>query len=617
MKIYNNHNNHIKFTVKLITILICLFLLQKSALLTASAAIPSNASYHKILNGMQRDLNYALKNYETGTPGFIEMFREPEIPLRTIKEPRYKKGSDKIYRSSSIKKDKVAVIMVTGDLMCQKKQQWAAVEKYGRYEFDDNFTYVKKVLSSADFVVGNLETMLSESATYFGEENRVDGKPHCNAPSTFLDAVRSAGFDMVVNANNHVCDTGVKGIFETIAHLDQYKLIHTGLFTNKKEDRYKIVEIDGIKVAWLSYASMFNGKNAYYTSEGKSVLLNAYSQSRARADIQAAKAAGAEYIITYIHWGREYVNQQTDTQRTVARELANAGADYIIGSHSHCLQPYDHVKTSNGKVVPVIYSMGNFVSQMSSKKITMESMILKIKLVKNKKGKVVLKSDGYIPCKIMPSYKGNNYTCLPLTSPYNHGYETKYAKTYYPHITSVIGKKLKVLGQLSVEHLAIKQEYAKITYSGKAKKPKVTVTNGEGKVLKRDTDYTVKWSNNKKPGIAKITVEGKGLYIGTWKGTFQIMPPKIKNFKKATEGNQYVFSWKASYGADGYILYQKGPKDTSYKKIRTTSKTSIKIDAVKGPEYAGTYSIKIAAYTKTKKGKVISRKSKALSYDAV
>lgn len=595
-------------TFSLLTI--CLFFMQTQAL-----AATSNTKYYSILNSMQEDLNYAKAYYEIDLPNFIQMSREAETPLRTIKSPRYKQDADGIYRSSTVKKDNVAVIMFTGDLMCQKKQQWAAVEKYGEYEFADNFIYVKDILSSADFTVGNLETMLSESATYFGEENLVDGKPHCNAPSTFLDAVRGAGFDMVVTANNHECDTGVQGIFETMAHLDQYKLIHTGTFTNTEQKRYKIVEIDGIKVGFLSYSTLYNGKNAHYTQEGQDVLLNAYSKSRAMKDIAAAKAYGAEYIITYIHWGIEYDNSPSDKQRQIAKELANAGTDYIIGSHPHCLQPYDQVTASDGRRVPVIYSLGNFVSQMRANSITQESMILKIKLKRNSKGEVVLKSDGYIPCRIMPTYKGNNYTCLPLTSPYNQGFLSKYAKDAYPHIVNVVSDKLNIMGRFDIKCLTIKQGYKTTTYSGMSKTPRITLKDGLGQTLVKNVDYTVTRSNNKLPGISTITVKGIGRYTGTWKGTLTIEPRKVTKYKvtQLSDG-RYRFTWKADKGVDGYYIYVKSPGKKTYRMVRTI--TSAECTFKNTASASGTYYVKIAAYKETSKGTLVSAKSDALSFYA-
>lgn len=513
---------------------------------TGYASPANNDKYYEILKSMKSDLSYARENYEKYTPDFDEYDREPEEPLREIETARYKKGKDGIYRADdkNITADGVAVINLTGDLMCQSGQQNAAKGTYGRYEFDDNFTYVKGILSSADFTVGNLETMLSENASYYCEQKKVEGRPQCNAPSTFLDAVRSAGYDMVVTANNHNCDTGVRGIFQTNAHLDQYQLIHTGTFTNKSQKRYTIVEIDGIKVGFLSYAKYYNTKDAGLTDTGKEVLLNRYSKAKVKKDVAAAKKAGAEYIICYIHWGQEFVNEQNSDQVACAKELANAGVDYIVGSHPHALQPYGYVKTDSGKKVPVIYSLGNFVSHMISRTCSRETIILQIKLKRNSSGKVVLKSDGYIPCRTIQSFNGNNYTTLPLTSPYNSGNITTLAKYAYPHITGVISSCLSVLGKFSFYNLDVKQSYTQAVYSGTAKIPKITVTDGVGNVLKKDVDYTVTRTNNYYVGVGTITVKGIKKYTGTWTGSVTIRPERItiKSLTALSQGFKVTYS---------------------------------------------------------------------------
>ena len=99
-----------------------------------------------------------------------------------------------------------AVCMFVGDLMCLKGQQYAAEVK-GGYDFWPSYSYVAKQFKTADFVCGNLETLLSESNPITKiQVNAANGQPQCNGPKVYLDALRRAGIDMVVTANNHTCD---------------------------------------------------------------------------------------------------------------------------------------------------------------------------------------------------------------------------------------------------------------------------------------------------------------------------------------------------------------------------------------------------------------------------
>ncbi len=368
-------------------------------------------------------------------------------PASTIQKPRYRYKSDGIYKSSSVKKDGIATIMLTGDIMCQAKQQKAAIEKYGKYRFDDSFYYVRSIFSKADYVVGNLETTLSESASYMNEESRVAGSPSCNAPSTFLDALRYAGYDMVVCANNHMCDGGVTGVYQTVEHLNQYGIIHTGAFTDKDEPRYVIAEIDGIKVGFVSYTDIFNSKDRFFTTEGKDVMLNKFSAEKAKNDIAACKKAGAEYIIAYDHCGTEYTSVVNDEQKTQAQDLADAGADLIILSHPHVLQKYSAIYSKSGKKVHVLYSMGNFVSQMETHDECKDSIIVRIKLKKDSSGKVVMIGKSYIPCRCITKYAKRNYAVVPITKQRSETSDFKKSlNRSYDREVNVIGPKMVVLG---------------------------------------------------------------------------------------------------------------------------------------------------------------------------
>lgn len=406
------------------------------------AAASTNANFGKY-NISESHIKSLINKYGYEEPKFSYSHNVFE-PLGNIAKPRYKRNSKGIYSNSAKSKDKNATLLLTGDLMCQGVQQTKAMSKYGKYCFNDSFEYVKPVFASADLVVGNLETMLSESASFYSEEHYFDEKPHCNAPSTFLDALKYAGYDALVQANNHNCDTGIRGIHQTQSHLNQYGLMHTGLFDDSSESRYIIVNVDGIKVAILSYATYYNDKDWYLTEKGKDVLLNRYSKSRAKRDIAKAKKRGAEYIITYVHWGEEYRNWHKPIQTKIAKELASVGADYIVGSHPHALQEFEKIKTKKGKIVPVMYSLGNFLSNMSEYELSKDTVILKLQLKKNK-GKVKLTSNSIIPCRTITDYYGNNYCTVPLTKEVRT--DSKYSnetQNSYNRIKVVIGDKIKI-----------------------------------------------------------------------------------------------------------------------------------------------------------------------------
>ena len=382
---------------------------------------------------------------------YDENAKTPEDPGRTS---RFQRGEDGVYVNPDAAVTDQATLMITGDLMCQWRQQEAAftsdgsdfididdirqlkaeeqarIDSYkeavlaggqsaedtavslpvpdfgeipqpeGTWDFSQSFQYVKEILGKGDLVIGNLETMLSQSSPLTMQCYTLEGRPYLNSPVEFLDGIADAGFDLLTLANNHSCDTGVRGLLETLQNIDRYGFLRTGMFADEREERYLVVDVNGIKVGIVSYASYYNTKDANFTEEGQEVLLNRYSTDKARRDIKAARRAGAEYVIAFMHWGAENTHEITYLQQRNAANAARAGADYIVGSHPHAIQEFDIITTGTGKEVPVIYSMGNFLSCMQYD-VNNDSLILQLNLRRNDDGEVVLASHRLHPCTIM------------------------------------------------------------------------------------------------------------------------------------------------------------------------------------------------------------------------
>ncbi|MBQ1675039.1 MAG: CapA family protein [Oscillospiraceae bacterium] len=333
-------------------------------------------------------------------------------------EPRYVKGPDGYWYRPDANESGKAVLSCTGDLMCEPRQHRAY--KFGsHYYFHPMFRYIRGILRDSDFAVGNLETTLTDCTPYAGEWHVIEGKYHCNAPECYLDAIRYAGFDALVNANNHNCDSGVTGLMDTLDALDRHSFMHTGTFRPDEKERAIYVKINGIRVAILSYATYFNKLETNFTELGRKTLLNTFSADKAQADIKAARDKGAEFVLTYIHWGKEYTHETTEWQQRWAKQLADAGADYIVGSHSHCLQPRGTVTAADGREVPVVYSLGNFVTN-ESKLICKRTGILQLVLAKED-GKVRLRGEYFIPCHVFNQIETSSYAVTPADSLLNTG----------------------------------------------------------------------------------------------------------------------------------------------------------------------------------------------------
>jgi poly-gamma-glutamate capsule biosynthesis protein CapA/YwtB (metallophosphatase superfamily) len=250
-------------------------------------------------------------------------------------------------------------LSVIGDIMVHGAQLNAARdEENNEYHFEPVFSQVKELLSRADVTIGNLETTLP------GRETLYSGYPQFGAPDAIATALRGAGIDILVTANNHACDKGKRGVVRTIKVLDEVGLLHVGTYQDQTAydtRRILIVERNHIRLAVLNYTY---GVNDMPIPQGTFVGL--IDRQQIADDIALARAQQPDCIIVFIHWGTEYERYPNEFQKTLAASLFSEGADIVLGSHPHVMQPYvlQSITDKYGATKPrlVIYSLGNFVS---------------------------------------------------------------------------------------------------------------------------------------------------------------------------------------------------------------------------------------------------------------
>ncbi len=264
-----------------------------------------------------------------------------------------------------------ATVLAVGDIMAHTIQITNARQPEGGYDFGPSFEHVSPYLKDADLAVGNLETTFAgkEGAGYSGSMVRF------NAPDELAFNLKEAGFDLLCTANNHSLDTGEKGVHRTLEIVEKAGLLPFGTARSPEErDEPVLVDVNGIKVAFLAYTDSTNG---IPIPGGRDYLVNFIDVNSEeglkkaaelfQADFRRARWAGAELVAVYMHWGWEYhLPGPNPTQERLAEKLARAGADIIFGSHPHVIQPMEHltVEKENGAEhrALVVYSMGNFVS---------------------------------------------------------------------------------------------------------------------------------------------------------------------------------------------------------------------------------------------------------------
>ncbi|MCM1257554.1 MAG: CapA family protein [Roseburia sp.] len=228
--------------------------------------------------------------------------------------------------------------------------------------------------------------MVNNEFTYSRRGTAIPGKAYTfRADPSRVENLNAFGTDIVNVANNHVYDYGPDALLDTIDTLDRAGIPHVGAGANISEASKPYYFVcNGRKIAIVSATQIERSYN--YTREATETtpgVLKSLDPSRFVGVIKEAKK-NSDYVIVNIHWGTEGDSNFGSDQRNLAVAFARAGADAIIGGHTHCLQGFDFVEG-----VPVIYSLGNFWFSSS----TQDTGLAKVTI--SETGELTL---GFIPC---------------------------------------------------------------------------------------------------------------------------------------------------------------------------------------------------------------------------
>ncbi len=263
-----------------------------------------------------------------------------------------------------------------GDIMCHNSQ-YNDAKKNGKYDFSYVFEDIKSYIENADIAVGNLET------TFAGSGKGYSSYPQFNTPEILAQNLKDLGIDVLSTANNHSLDTGYQGIESTIDYLDQVGIEHIGTYKSAiAQNTIVYKEVNGLKIAFLAYTY---GTNGIKIPAGKEYSINLIDKELIKKHLEFAKEGNPDVICVNMHWGVEYEKVQNEEQKELAQFLFENGADIILGSHPHVLQPMEEttITLPNGEEENkfVIYSLGNFMSGQT-KENTRNSIILNFDIIK-------------------------------------------------------------------------------------------------------------------------------------------------------------------------------------------------------------------------------------------
>ncbi len=269
-----------------------------------------------------------------------------------------------------------ATILSAGDIIAHMSQiYYAEAVNKDAPDFTNSFKYLKDTVSRADYAVVNFETTLA------GADKGYSGYPSFNAPDSSLTAIKNAGFDMMLFANNHCYDKNLAGLLRTQEKFEEYGLDYIGAKKQIGDDAYTVVELNGIKVGMFNYADDLSGGNTERrTINGKAIkdgelgYMNLYNlslldelYSEIKSIMKKMEADGVDIVIAYMHWGWEYNTTHNKYQEKVAQALTNLGVDVIIGGHPHVIQDVETLTSENDPDHKTLcfYSLGNLVSNQN------------------------------------------------------------------------------------------------------------------------------------------------------------------------------------------------------------------------------------------------------------
>lgn len=224
----------------------------------------------------------------------------------------------------------------------------------GGYDMTPLYANIQPMLKAADISAIGLETVLA------GAEFGYSGYPAFNSPQETGHAIADAGFNVVLLASNHAMDMGKKGLLNTLTFWEQYPEITTvgANKTPQEQQTLRIIETKGLKVAILNYTYGLNGMGL---AGDRAHLVDIIDKARIANDVENANIR-ADFIVAFLHWGKEYISEIQPVQQELAQYMADLGVPLIIGAHPHVLAPAEWLTGANGSKTLVYYSLGNYIS---------------------------------------------------------------------------------------------------------------------------------------------------------------------------------------------------------------------------------------------------------------
>ncbi|MGN0341637.1 MAG: CapA family protein [Roseburia sp.] len=271
-------------------------------------------------------------------------------------------------------------LMAVGDNLIHMPIVNEGTDANGNRNYDFLFTDISDYLENADVKIINQESVMA------GNDLGFSAYPGFNSPTEIGDAIADAGFNVVLQASNHSLDKGLDGLYSTIDFWQENhpEVTLAGVYGEEGGSDIPTLEVEGITFAVLNYAYAPNNDTIYSSIRGHLNILSDYDTDTGKVyvnrlnpqvieDIKEAEKI-ADVVVVCPHWGNEYWTEIADYQREFAQEMTEAGADVIIGTHPHVVEPVEWIRAENGNESICYYSLGNYVSSAQREICMLEGM---------------------------------------------------------------------------------------------------------------------------------------------------------------------------------------------------------------------------------------------------
>lgn len=305
------------------------------------------------------------------------------------------------------------------------------------YNFEPLYKNIESIVKGADIAVINQETVMVGSAA-------PQSYPMFNTPTEMAGCLAKVGFDVCSVATNHCLDMMSSGLIDSLELLEKTDgITPVGAYHGRDEyDKFPVITVNDIKIAFLCFVEHTNGISL---PEDKEDYLIYWSETDdVKYQINKARNT-ADVVVVCMHGGTEYSDSENDIQRDFVKLCVDNGADCIIGTHPHTLQPVEMMKSADGRDVPVLYSLGNLVSAQDTSFKRMTGGIATLKFTKDFSTGKVTASKPVMDISVTHYGPGFSNISIYTLSQYNdalaraHGIADMSIRNLYNHVQTVIG----------------------------------------------------------------------------------------------------------------------------------------------------------------------------------